>query len=91
MSYAKAIGLLKRFPTSAKAGTVATDGHPRVRGVFAGIFSALRVGKSLYIEALKGVDLKINRGRSSRSCSCHWATGVFRWGVNRAKQEGTLG
>jgi ABC-2 type transport system ATP-binding protein len=63
MSYAiEAIGLVKRYPTSAKAGTVAPDGRPRVRGVSTGIFSALWGSKGPYIEALKGVDLKINRG-----------------------------
>lgn len=63
MSYAiEARGLLKRYPTSIKAGTVAPDGRPRVRGVSAGIFSALRRSKGPYIEALRGVDLSIKRG-----------------------------
>jgi ABC-2 type transport system ATP-binding protein len=63
MSHAIEInGLVKRYPTTATAGAVAPDGRPRVRGVSTGIFGALRGHRGPYIEALKGIDLRINHG-----------------------------
>jgi ABC-2 type transport system ATP-binding protein len=56
------IGLVKRYPTSAKSGAVGPDGRPKVRGVSTGIFSALRSSKGPFIEALRGVDLQIKSG-----------------------------
>jgi ABC-2 type transport system ATP-binding protein len=63
MKYAiESIGLVKRYPTSAKQGSVAPDGRPRVRGVSVNIFSALFGSKGPFIDALKGVDLRIKEG-----------------------------
>ncbi|MDD1766860.1 MAG: ATP-binding cassette domain-containing protein, partial [Candidatus Methanomethyliaceae archaeon] len=58
------IGLVKRYPTSARSGVVGPDGRPKVRGVssFTGIFSALRGSEGPFIEALRGVDLQIRSG-----------------------------
>jgi ABC-2 type transport system ATP-binding protein len=56
------IGLVKRYPTSARSGTVGPDGRPKVRGVSTVIFNALKSSKGPFIEALKGVDLQIKSG-----------------------------
>ena len=58
------IGLVKRYPTSARSGVVGPDGRPKVRGVssFTGIFSALRGSEGPFIEALREVNLQIRSG-----------------------------
>jgi ABC-2 type transport system ATP-binding protein len=58
------IGLVKRYPTSARIGAVAPDGRPKARGVssFTAIFNALSGNKRPFIEALKEVNLQIKNG-----------------------------
>lgn len=67
MQYAiETIGLVKRYPTSAKKGEGGGGwgGHGGGRGInsFGGLLGVLRRRQGPFIEALRGVDLKIEKG-----------------------------
>ncbi len=65
MTYAvETIGLVKRYSIASRRTFTGPDGRPKARSVssFTGIFNLFKRPQGPYIEALKGVDLRIKEG-----------------------------
>jgi ABC-2 type transport system ATP-binding protein len=58
------VGLVKRYSVAPNGTFIGPDGRPKSRSVqsFTGLFGLFKKQRGPYIEALKGVDLKIKKG-----------------------------
>lgn len=65
MNYAiETIGLVKRYSATVKSSIASLGGRPKPGSIssFTGVFNLLKRGQGPYIEALRGVNLKIQKG-----------------------------